>query len=398
MMIQPDRGSRALAGLVAQVAKWIHGSIVPIALLAALAGFTASQAFAWTKWDDADKWWTKGGTLNVYVEDPPAGAPAGTSAAVDEAIKEWNDAQAPFGGLKLVRQDTSSDDKKKEAKKTADIHISWTGATDSETNKKDAVDKTSNGFTKETVRVGIKTTGNSNAITRRLKHEIGHAEGLDHDARSALMRENAYSKTNAGPTLADLNSADPFISPTDDDKAGKKSMWGTTKKLSESEDASGAVFNGTNWVYDYNVHALDLPGLTDPVTEFSIQLLSGIGLGDFSVTGIPTGWHSAFFDGNIVPGGEFSDDGADPSPSVLSFLADLPSFGIQPGQTFNFELASPFAPGNTRAFTNSPSFDSDEFIIQAPSRAPEPSTLALLASALAGLVTTWRVRQSAVTI
>jgi hypothetical protein len=201
------------------------------------------------------------------------------------------------------------------------------------------------------------------------------------------MKANAYSKNEGAPTLNDMNSNDPFISPTDDDKAGKKSLWGTKEKLSESEDDSSVIYDGALFIYDYNVHALNRPGLVDPVTEFTITMLAGIGESDFIVSNIPSGWQSFFFDGNVKAGDgsngdEFLDDYESPSPSLLSFLADSPSLGIYPGQTFNFQISSPFGPGTTRAFTNSPNFDSDEFTTMAPS-IPVPAPLPLFGVAAA---------------
>jgi|688.fasta_scaffold219768_2 hypothetical protein len=343
-------------------------------------GLKPTPVLAWERGLNAGSW-TKGATLKVFVDDIPADAPDGTSDAVDEAIKEWNDAQASFGGLVLMRTGATKDN--------ADIHISWT-KNDSTTAKKDNTDKNNNGFAKETVRMAIKTTGNSRAVTRRLKHEFGHAEGLGHSAKSALMKANAYSNNKNAPTLNDMNSNDPFISPTDDDKAGKKSLWGTKEKLSESEDDSSVKYDGALFIYYYNVHALDRPGLVDPVTEFTITMLAGIGENDFIVSNIPSGWKSLFFDGNVKAGdgsngNEFLDDYESPSPSLLSFLADSPSLGIYPGQTFNFQISSPFGPGTTRAFTNSPNFDSDEFTKMAPSKkqVPVPAPLPLFGFAAA---------------
>ncbi len=71
---------------------------------------------AWERGLNAGSW-TKGATLKVFVDDIPGDAPAGTSEAIDEAIKEWNDAQATFGGLVLMRTGAT--------KANANIHISW---------------------------------------------------------------------------------------------------------------------------------------------------------------------------------------------------------------------------------------------------------------------------------
>jgi hypothetical protein len=355
----------------------IHPSLFGLALV--LVALTATWAAAWERGNHAGDW-TKGATIKVFVDPIPAGAPAGTAEAVTDAIKEWNDAQAPFGGLTLMTDGAD--------KTNSEIHIRWAsrlaafGVT-SATKGADA------GFTNTTVKITVEVDKGLDArgITRILKHELGHAEGLGHSAKSDLMKADAYS-SNPGkaPSVADLNNAGAFTPPTDDDKAGKKALWGTVAPRSKSEDPSSVIFNGSNWLYDYRIHALNLPGLIDPVTEFTIDMLPGIGLSDFAITAIPTGWHSAFFDGTVDPSGTGFDDEEAPSPSLLSFLADVPSFGIQPGQTLDFQISSPFGPADTRAFTNSPNFDSDEFLKQAPARVPEPSTLLLFVIGTVGLV------------
>lgn len=353
-------------------------------VLGGVVGLTPTLASAWKEGNHA-KDWTKGATIKVFVDPVPAGAPAGTAGAVTEAIKEWNDAQAKFGGLTLM---TAGADKT-----NSEIHISWGKLADLGAGITEAKKDADPGFTKTTVKVKIPFDGglNDRGITRILKHELGHAEGLGHSAKSDLMREDAYtSKPGEAPTVADVNSAAAFTPPTDDDKAGKNTLWGTKEKLSISEAASTVTPNGPNFIYDYNLHALNQPGLTDPVTEFTMEMHPGIGESDFTVTGIPTGWHSHFFSGDVAPGGLFNDNES-PAPSLLSFMADSPSHGVQPGQTVHFDLTSPFGPGNTRAFTNSPSFDSNVFTVASP--VPEPSVSLLFLGGLSMLWFTFFIRE-----
>lgn len=318
--------------------------------LAASFLFICNNALSWERGNHAGDW-ARGQTVRVCV-DPPPGDPdqqAQYYAAVDEAMAEWNDAQSEFGGLTLERADTD-----------CDVTIHWQ-------DNYDAWGRTFNGYP---VDVTIESDDglNSRGVTRVLKHEFGHVEGLKHSAKSALMREDAYS-SNPGhaPSAEDLNSADPFTAPTEDDKAGKKEMFGTVEEESKSDANGNAVYDDVNgyWRYDWSLLAFQGPTYVDPVTEFTIDLPPGVGESDFNVTVMPSGWVWNYYFQNVTSGKPLDVD-AGPSPALLSFTATSPEYGIFPGGNANFQITSPLGPVETRAFTNSPSYDSDESMVVAP--------------------------------
>jgi hypothetical protein len=308
-------------------------------------------AFGWESGNHATTW-TKGQTIKVCVDTPP-GTPAEQQVyndAVAEAMREWNAAQAEFGGLTLELATTD-----------CDVQIKWEanasswGSVDPGTDPVVATIESNDGL-------------NSRGFTRILKHEFGHVEGLGHSAKSNLMKENAYSSTpGEQPSQADLNSADPYIEPTADDKDGKKELYGTAEELSKSEASSNASFDGISglWVYDYALRALSALGLIDPVTEFTIDLPPGITEAHFTVTHLPPDWQWAFYAGPVSPGSKPLDTEL-ASPSLLSFTASSPTFGVAPGDSVVFQITSPLGPTTRRAFTNSPNYDSDEFTVQVP--------------------------------
>lgn len=364
MVAEPASTSLLLAGIAAMLLLGRRRRLLLPALVSALA-FLAQPAGAWERGNHAGDW-AKGGTLKIAVDTPPGDAAqqAAYLEAVAEAMAEWNDAQIPLGGLKLV---LSTDP-------NPDVQISWK-------DKADLWGATSRG--KGPVKVTIESDDgiNSRGVTRILKHELGHVEGLGHSAASALMKEDAYS-SNPGhaPSAANLNSAAAFTGPTADDLAGKKALWGTTEKLSKTAATGNAVFGGSLWNYTYHLQALADVGYTDPVTQFTLDLPQGTTLGDLSDFLLPNDWNFQFFDGTVDGSPKQMDNDEAPSPSLLSFFALSPSAGLLPGQQADLGFSSPLGPAHTRAFTNSPSFDSDEFNVAAPASVPEPSTLALVAA------------------
>lgn len=350
-------------------------NLLPVMILVVM--LSASQSQAWTRGNHSGDW-AKGQTIKIKVDTPPGNAAQQTAylEALAEAMAEWNDAQAAFGGLKLELSTEAN----------PDVHIKW---------KDNAASWGSVAPGKNPVEVTIESNDGINArgVTRILKHELGHVEGLGHSAKSALMKADAYSSTpGEAPSAADLNSNDPFTDPTPDDLAGKKKMWGTEKAISKSDTTVTVTPLGPSWLYDYVVEALDdLASYVDPVTELTIEVPVGTEESDFLVQLMPTGWEWQFWDASMIPSLKELDMGGVEAPSLISFTAISPSFGILPGNIAEFSIVSHLEPGLSRAFTNSPSYDSDEFLLDAP--VPEPITLSLLA--LGGLGVICRRRQQA---
>jgi len=331
------------------------------ALALALAGLlAAAPGNAWEKGNHAGDW-QKGQTINISVDTPPGDAAqqAAYWEAVYEAIAEWNDAQAPFGGLKLqvITATTAAtiSGKAAAAPPRKDVHISWHADDDN--------------FTEPggpPVEVHVGTNGmNSRGITRVLKHELGHVEGLGHSAASALMKADAYSSNPGhGPTNADLNSTAPFTSPTDDDKAGKKALFGTVAKTAAAQATSTVAATGGSFTYTYTLKALVGADYTQPIVTFALDLPAGVTPESFAVK-LPAGWAWSYWSGVVAPDGRF-DDHERPAPALLSFQAVGKEFGLQPGEVASFQLTSAQAPQPARGFASSAGFDSDELTLQAP--------------------------------
>lgn len=307
----------------------------------------ASSASFGLRWVGGPSW-TAGQHLKVCVDTPPGDAQQQSEylEAVFEAMAEWNEVQAVFGGLILEY-----------ATEDCDINISW---------HNNRTELTTMGVP---VQIDIGYDGlNARGITRVLKHELGHAESLDHSANSVIMREDAYSSDPPnGPSDTDLNSGNKFPVPNADDIGVKRSMYGTTPAESKSDAKSSATEEQHLWRYDYSLAALLGPGYIEPVTRFTLELPSGVGLSDFSVTLLPAGWEWDFVDAYVTPGGRFANCGT-PAPSVLNFSAIVPEDGVPPGDTVFFQITSPLSPEITTAYTNSPRYNSDEFAVVVPHR------------------------------
>jgi len=332
--------------------------VLAVSLLLMRAFFPSTSVLAWNSWDDSRTWWTKGATLNVYVDTPPGGAPAGTVAAVNNAIAMWTAAQATIKGLTLVNNNQN--------KATADIHISWGKnlANWGLTSEKDDVDMKNNGFGKQTVRMTVEygDSINANGIQAILMHELGHAEGLGHSEDSVLMATAAFGGTAAG-----LNGSTAATqTPGADDTAGKKNLWGTVAKASLSTTTGTVVVVGNQYQYQYTVlAATQCPAgpCTDNVTAFAVEIPASVV--DSVLVTPPGNWSY-----QVIPvssGGTKPLDGEPIGSPLVYFGANSQSYGIAPGSSAVFEIETATAPTTVRTFTNSPDWDSDESSVEGPS-------------------------------
>ena len=165
---------------------WRRGLRLP-ALVSALM-LSALPAGAWKRGNQAGDW-TKGATVKIAVDTPPGNAAqqAAYLEALAEAMAEWNEAQAAFGGLKLVLTTEAN----------PDVHISWA-------NQADAWGVTTPG--KGPVEVTIESDDgiNERGATRTLEHELGHVEGLGHSAASAVISIPTSSSSRHPPRYRSL--------------------------------------------------------------------------------------------------------------------------------------------------------------------------------------------------
>jgi hypothetical protein len=320
-----------------------------LALTLAILTVSTYPCLAWEKGNHADTW-KKGQTIKVCVDKPPSDADHKQkfSDDVDDAIKEWNDAQAEFGGLKLDRTD----------KEPCDIKIHW------KDNQADWGD-TAKGGPPVDITMESDDGINDQGLKRMIKHEMGHAEGLGHSDKSDVMDPGPYARDS-------INAPGEIKGPNADDKAGKKAMYGTAEKASKStakaiitQDKARGV-----WVYSYTLTAASGSGLTDPITELTLTFPMGVTMGDLIAVQIPPKWQSRFYVGGVrAPKvGEKRSDNELPPPPTLSFTVPIAENGLRPGQSVHFRIESKLPPSAGRAFTNSPHYDSDEFQLQVPSR------------------------------
>jgi hypothetical protein len=214
---------------------------------------------------------------------------------------------------------------------------------------------------------------NARGVQRILMHELGHVKGFGHSGLSDIMKWNYRAEGNSGPSADDLNGADAFETPNDDDIALNKDLHGIAQPQAGADAQGQAVPQGKDlWRYDYFLEGLIGSGFVDPLTRFTLELPSDVTASDLDVVQLPLGWLAAFIEGEpTAPSGRVLDVEEALQRALLTFWTDDPmAFGIYPGDVATFQVLSPRGPLNDRAFTNSLNFDTDEFELVVPGNAP----------------------------
>jgi hypothetical protein len=333
--------------------------LVGVAMTLAMSIGFVTGAHSWTRGNHAGRW-SKGQTLKVCVDTPPGDAANQSKfqEAVSEAMAEWNEAQAEFGGLTLER-----------ATEDCNIRIHW------EANRA-TWGSTAPGGPPVSVTIESNDGLNSRGVTRVLKHELGHAEGLGHSAASELMKADAYSSTpGVAPSAEDLNSPNPFTNPTADDKAGKRELYGTAEDLAKPKAESRTVQDQETgrWQYEYVLSSEKGEGLSSPVVSLAIELPDHVTDETWRTEKLPEGWTASCLSGRAQEGAgrkQLDSEEAQP-PSLLWFSVEDPELGVYPGGTVTFHISSELAPARARGFASSVSHDTAEFELDVPSKTSE---------------------------
>lgn len=351
-----------------------------IRLLSFLMGILvahAGTAFAHARGNHAGDW-SPGQEIRVCVCPPPGGADFSTE--IQAALDVWNNSKDYLAGVRGVRMtyhmslvDCSS------VPPTCDVTLDWSpgnawGTTGAGTNPIPVNVEPNDGLT-------------GRGVQRVLMHELGHVKGLGHSGLSTIMKWNYRGSGNNPPGVADLNSADAFETPNNDDKALNKELHGGLAATSGASLNGNTQDLGGQWGYQFQLVGLAGPGFVDPVTRFTVELPPQVnGLTDLNVVQMPPGWNSEFIPGEPPSvEGKKLDNEEKLQRSLLTFWTDAPASGIPPGGIGQFGFVSTWAPGEQRAYTNSPNADTDEFLVGAPADPPVTPTTTPWAMSLLGL-------------
>lgn len=312
--------------------------------------------------------WSPGQEVRVCVCEPPAGV---DTTAVTDALDVWNNSKdfaAGVRGLRMTWTQSILDCNNPPA--DCDVVLGWSPG-----NAWGAVQPPGGGLN-DPVRVDAEGEDvNARGLQRILMHEFGHVKGLGHSALSVIMRWNFRGSGGNSPTAGDLNGADAFEAPNDDDSALNRILHSPAVPKAAGANAQGNAerLSGGGWRYYYLIEGRDdQPSFMQPITRFTLELPSTMsGFSDLLVTQMPPGWNFQYFPPEpALTSGQDLDNEEQLQKAVLTFFAINPANGIFPGGAGFFEFRSPWAPTIQRAYSNSPTADSDEFLLKGPAGPP----------------------------
>lgn len=260
--------------------------------------------------------------LTYSLADPHSGTPNYFRRAVESAIRKWNDAQNYEGALRLIPTSQGGD-----------IRIQWWDA------PREVGGQRSAGLTTPRQRDGhmdvflsarVRSGGRfftETELQNMALHELGHAEGLDHDARLTRGRE-PRSPAMYPYGLSHLSRAK--WTPNDEDISFKRQLYATVHEQRRPRiDRIATVVTpiGGGYLYTYTVPLeVDSPS---PLSEFAI-----FSWAEMTPVDLPKGWEGWFSPPAI--GEELHEH---PASGAMTVFATV-GFELLPGEEAEFVFFS----------------------------------------------------------
>ena len=257
--------------------------------------------------------------VTYCVDPPPAGAPAGTAGAVNDAANGWNATKSFPGGIEFVPVAACD---------SADIHVSWGQNRRSwgTTNERDGADSKGQQSIEVETRNGAGGWLTNQQVENILRHELGHAAGLNDNAGSGGVMKPQAAK-------ADLAGGDLPIGAVD---VGANRMlnfdfYDVVKPPINASFANAVpVPGGYNYTYALRLAA----SASRPVGLFNVTGVSAL-----SVISLPPGWNAHYLEPIVGMGGS----GEHFALGTMACVA-IPGFEVPPGGQATFTLFSTGAP------------------------------------------------------
>lgn len=318
-----------------------------------VGAFVSAPAWAHNRGNHAGDWGPND-TIRICV------CPGGEDFLPDAltgAISTWNNSKAGFLGGVTLEWTLSLADCSVDPPAECDVVIDWAdnrhswGTVGAGTGPVPVEIESNDGIT-------------ARGVQRILLHELGHVKGLGHSALSDIMPSDYRGGTAEG-----LNSEDDLETPNADDIALNKELHAkpSAEELSKSDATATTVQEGSVWRYHYDLCAQTGTSFVDPVTRFTLEM-PGVfpeAPGDLQPVLAPEGWNVQFFP-RPEPLTKALDLDEHAQQATITFWTDVEAAGVLPGQCGVFEILSPWPPADGRGYTNSPSFDTDEFLLKVP--------------------------------